>query len=373
MKDPGITPYQFGALISSTILATNILFIPSYVVNRVGEAGWLTLFFAAVLDVTVGALLFYLGRKFPEQNFIQYSLTLAGPLLGSLINLIYLGFLLLAAAMSVRSFGDFITENYLPATPRSFIIYLVVFVAGVGANHGLESIARAGELITPVAVGLLFLIFFLVSPDITLARLRPVTLGAAVPALRASLVPTALFGECVIMAMLMPFVQEQRKTLLAKGTAVAVASLITALLVAASVGVFGAVQTGNFTCALNQLTRIISVAGFLERLEALFMSVWMLTAFLKIALFLWVVAWGLRQWWNLSDYRPLLLPLGFLLAALSEVFASNCPELLTYLSYHPYFALPVEVGITSFLVLLGWVRFRGKGGSAADKLAGGHR
>lgn len=369
MKGPGITPYQFGVLVTATILATNILFIPSNVVREAGEMGWITLLVAGGLDIAVGGLLFYLGRKFPEKDFIQYAFTLAGVIPGAIINFLFLSFLLLAATLSVRTFGDFITENYLPQTPPSFIIGLVVLVAGAGSFYGLESIARASELITPPALGLLLLILALVLPDLDLARLRPLSFEAVGSVLRASLVPASLFGECVIMGMLMPFVQEQRKTLLAKATAVTVAALVVSLLVAAAVGVFGARQTANFTCPLNQLTRIISIGGFLERLEALFMSLWMLTAYIKISIFLWVIAWGLRQWWKLTDYRSLLVPLGLVVALLAELVASSCTEIIAYLEYHPYLALPIEVGLTSLLAFLAWFRFGRKGGNKRGRLA----
>lgn len=47
------------------------------------------------------------------------------------------------------------------------------------------------------------------------------------------------------------------------------------------------------------------------------MSVWIVGAFVKISVFYYAAALGTAQWLNLSDYRPVVWPIGILIVEFS--------------------------------------------------------
>ena len=47
------------------------------------------------------------------------------------------------------------------------------------------------------------------------------------------------------------------------------------------------------------------------------MAIWVVGAFVKISVFYYVAALGTAQWLNLSDYRPVVWPLGIIIVEFS--------------------------------------------------------
>ena len=88
---------------------------------------------------------------------------------------------------------------------------------------------------------------------------------------------------------------------------------------------FGGI-TGTFTYPLMVATRYISIADFLEHLETIAMAIWVAGAFIKISVYFYALVLGTAQWLNLSDYRPLVFPLGFLVVPSTLWWAPNMQE-----------------------------------------------
>ena len=61
------------------------------------------------------------------------------------------------------------------------------------------------------------------------------------------------------------------------------------------------------------------------------MAIWIVGAFVKISVFYYVAALGTAQWLNLSDYRPVVWPLGILIVAFSFWSLPSTMELSRFL------------------------------------------
>jgi len=68
------------------------------------------------------------------------------------------------------------------------------------------------------------------------------------------------------------------------------------------------------------------------------MVVWILGVLVKVALFYYVFTLGSAQWLNLKDYKPLVLPAGVILVAMSVLMFANLQELSGFMK--PYIATP---------------------------------
>ncbi|MFC4769275.1 GerAB/ArcD/ProY family transporter [Effusibacillus consociatus] len=93
----------------------------------------------------------------------------------------------------------------------------------------------------------------------------------------------------------------------------------------------------------------ISIADFLEHLESIVMAVWVAGAFVKISVFYYLLSLGTAQWLGLSNYRPLVLPLGIYIIVYSILVAPNLQELSSFLRTTN---IPFNITITFAIPLL---------------------
>ena len=83
---------------------------------------------------------------------------------------------------------------------------------------------------------------------------------------------------------------------------------------------------------LMNVARYISIADFFEHLESIVMAIWIVGAFVKISVFYYVSALGTAQWLNLSDYRPVVWPLGILIVAFGFWSLPSSTEYTSFLT-----------------------------------------
>ena len=115
--------------------------------------------------------------------------------------------------------------------------------------------------------------------------------------------------------------------------------------------------TASRVYPLMQIARYISIADFFEHLESVVMAIWIVGAFVKISVFYYVAALSTAQWLNLSDYRPVVLPLGILMVEFSFWSLPNTMELESFLEkVVPYYHLLLQTIIPLFLLGIAVVR-----------------
>ncbi|WP_279587132.1 GerAB/ArcD/ProY family transporter [Paenisporosarcina antarctica] len=85
------------------------------------------------------------------------------------------------------------------------------------------------------------------------------------------------------------------------------------------VSVLGAEKTAREIYPSYELTKRINDGDFVQRIEGLMATLWMITLYIKMALYFFASVLGIAQILNLKDYRPLTLPLGWIAVVLSLV------------------------------------------------------
>jgi spore germination protein KB len=144
------------------------------------------------------------------------------------------------------------------------------------------------------------------------------------------------FSEYFLAAFLLPYVKEQDKA--GRWGAVAVIGSMLTLTVFDLVAVFVlGNQSATFLYPLFESIRLISLAGFFEHIDAFLLAMWLTIIFAKICLFQYVAVLGSAQWLGLSEYKPLSLPIAFILVAVSIWSAPSLTFLNRFLDREGFF------------------------------------
>ena len=129
--------------------------------------------------------------------------------------------------------------------------------------------------------------------------------------------------------------RESRKEDLGKAIIVSVSvfTFFFMLIDVSVVGLFGAEVARNFSFPFFNVIRCISIANFLERVETVHISLWILGVYLEVAIFNYLAVLGSAQLLKLKDYKPLVLPLGIIIVSLSILLFENHVEVRTFTGY----------------------------------------
>jgi spore germination protein KB len=327
-----ISPRQAGELLFMTIFATVILFVPSIMAEKAKHDAWLGAFAGALAGLPSLGVVVWLGRRHPGLTIFQYCETILGRLFGKLAGLAYVWFFLHWGAVVVREYGDFLSAAFMPATPLSVFNFSLVLLAAWAVVAGLEAIARMNEFITFLVVTSLLGILALSVPNWEFAFLQPVLAEGFGPVLRAALVSAGWHAEIATMGVLLPYLTRPQRAFASGAAAVLASGIILTLGVIAALSVFGPDLVAVFKFALHYFVHTIDIADFLTRFEAVVMAIWVAGVFIKTAAIYYCAALGLAQVLGLAEYRPVVLPLGVIMATLSVTLFANISEMAAFLS-----------------------------------------
>lgn len=299
-----------------TIIATAVLIVPGITSQYAGIDAWLSPFIASLVGFATVYIASALHKLYPGQTVIQYSQQIAGRFGGKTIGLVFLSFYLLVDGIVVREYAEFIVESFLPRTPLIVVISTMLLVAAYNVRGGIESIARSALIFTAISFVIPVAISVLLYPDLDPKELLPVMEHGITPVIQGAYVPQAWFSEFFVISFVLPFLikpgEGRRWGFLSVFVTMAILTYTNLVLIC----LYGGDEASMVYPVLNAF-RYISIAGFIENFESVIMATWVMSNLVKISVFYYAIVLGTAQWLKLSDYKPIVLPIGLLIAILS--------------------------------------------------------
>ncbi|ASN07389.1 spore gernimation protein [Virgibacillus necropolis] len=351
MEKGRISALQMAILVYPTIMATAILLVPSITGEFAQQDMWLSPIWASSAGFLSVYIAYQLNIHYPKQTVIQYSEKIIGRIPGKLIGLVFLFFYLHSNGIILREYGEFVVGNFLPTTPIIVVIGSMALVSALAVHGGLEVMARSAQIFVPIVVILFLSIVILLIPDLEPKNMFPVMEKGVKPSVMGAVVPSSWFVEFFLISFLLPFLRKREKGL--KWGMISVFTVMLTLVITNlfSLFLFGNI-TATFTYPVMSAARYISIADFLQHLESIVMAIWVGAMFIKISVFYYAVVIGTAQWLNLSNYRPVVFPIGFLLVIFSIWSAPNLQELAYSLgTTWPFYAIFIQTFIPILLLL----------------------
>lgn len=347
-----ISAAQMGMMMYPTIIATAILLVPAITARHAKQDMWLSPLWASLIAFLTVYVAVQLHQLYPQKTLIEYSEDILGKFLGKAVGLIFLFFYLHVSGIIIREYGEFIVGNFLLHTPLVFVMGSMILVCSFAVRGGVEVIGRLAQMIVPVVIIMILIILILLIPDMEVANMFPIMEKGIMPSLMGSMIPQGWFTEFLLIAFLLPYVADRDKAKKWGMISVTAAMLTLSFINIVVLFVLGGI-TARFVYPVASAVRYISIADFLEHLEAVIAALWVAGVFLKIAVFYYAVVLGTAQWMNLSDYRPIIFPMGFLLLLFAVWSAPNLMELTHFLGGSSvFYRLSIQMGLPLFLLFI---------------------
>jgi spore germination protein KB len=306
-----------------------------------------------------------LWRRFPDKSLVLVIRAVLGRFMGPPVAALYVLVLLLWLCLTLRLVGEVLITVSLPGTPVMILVAILALLAAYSVRAGLEVLGRSAEIICPILLTSLVLIFLLLLPGTHFERLLPLEIltTGPVPHLQSMVGVAARTIELVAVSMMVPSVTEKRGLLRAVLIALTWIGFGWILI---SVSIFGVLGGNIQALPFPWLTAIRSVhiSDFFDRIDGVVLALWILGMFIRVSLLLWAAAVGAAQTVGLRRHRALVLPLASLATLYAMAQARSLPELLDYMRAEIFtpFMLTFLVVIPAGLLAVSWVRSRISGG-----------
>ncbi|BBH19125.1 germination protein [Paenibacillus baekrokdamisoli] len=346
-----ISAFQMAIMMYPTIIATAIISLPTIMATHAGRDMWLSPIWASLMGILIVFFTYQLNKLYPKESIVEYSGHILGQIPGKILGFVYFFVYVHDNGFVIRQYGEFIVGTFLPKTPIIVVISSMILVCAFAVRGGVEVLGRCAQMFVPVMMIILLLMCILLIPDMKPNHMFPVMEKGMKPSLMGSISAQSWFVEFIDITFLLPFLTDREKGM--KWGIISVFAVMLTMVVTSIVALFlfGAI-TGSFNYPVMVAARYISLAGFLEHMESLVMAFWVLGAFVKISMYYYVLVLITSQWLNLSDYRPIVFPLGFLLVPISIWVAPNLQEMSHFIRTSDFFYLISIKAVIPMLLLI---------------------
>ncbi|MDF2519524.1 MAG: hypothetical protein K0R84_152 [Clostridia bacterium] len=355
-----ISPYQLAMIVIMTVIGVGIFNFVHIVAKYGGNDGWLIIGILGLVHIFVGLLLVRLGRRFPGKTFPEYIQEIIGVIPGKILVLLIASYIMINLAYEIREFTEVAKMFLLPRTPTEIIIFALIAVCVYVVRGGVESVARIVEITFP----LLFIPFFLVLlpglPELDLSNLLPLVSDLDIKFMRMiPRVPFAFRGMEYIL-FYMGFMKKPEKASKSVTWALVFITFFYVSISVICLSAFGAKSATKAIWPLLIYIRNINIPGlFIERLDGVILSIWVITIFTTVITGFFIVTYSLSKVINTKEHKQYALPLLIVIYYLA-LQPSGLAELYEWGSWGFKYVSPIFVyGVPIFALVIAALRRQG--------------
>lgn len=314
-------PYHMGkmgiaqgiALVFALVLPHLFLSRLSDVVQVNGQLSWLSMLIYTIIPLSVLFMMVYVTNRVPG-DFATVCQHLVGKLGAWIIVLFYIGIFLGNSAMLLRQYAEYTLITALPQVNFQLVIVWYALTAGIICYMGIEALCRTGYILLPFIVGGLIIVLLLISPFCVAYNLTPWQGNGIMTAVQSGIHGVG-FNIGVLSLIFMTSVFQNAKTI----KNIAMYALGGALMLRIGftmvyIMTFGVAVGAEKVMPFFELARLVYINQYLQRIEALFIVVWVFIGLLAIVSYLYIGLYLIAMLLKLPAIRP-LVALGVILVA----------------------------------------------------------
>lgn len=362
-QKPVVGAAEVSALIFTVISAKIFLTQSIFLYHSGMNAAWMIPIALMFIGLSGVLLLVALLNRFPGRDLIQVGEELTGPYVNFFFALFYLAVFVLGAGFTLRAISEHMVAGFFPDTPISLVAGSFILATMVVSYLGLEAVVRTARLLVGVLVVTGLALVALTIPLWSFASLFPIWGSGPLQLLRGTLENTGVYVSILLLGIIYPFLPG--KTGKRVGFwGVGITGIISLLGVLVPILVFTYPTVTELTLPSFEMARIINIGRFGQRMEVVFLPMWVFANMIYLSASLYGGAAVLSRLCALDDYRPFVLSMAVFITVVAFI-TQNAPQAAYWYQFYIIrYSFGILTGILLLLLSMAALKSRGGGRGA---------
>ena len=329
MKDEKISVFQTVAIYILVSIVPVVRYFPIIMTGSAGKAAWL----AALLSIIPNILLVFVlnalmnnlksksGKKI--ETLSDVFDTVYGKIIGSIITLIYLLWTIIFASVELRLFGERLISTTYTYSPIIFFIVTMLVLVFFIVRGKISNLGRFAEIFLELFIIIIIFVVITASSNFNFANFWPVSTYDAKGIGIGILKGTDIFNMFTF-AMFLGDKITDKENIKKTGISAAIVTAVIGLFgIVITLGTFGEDLLPTLSQPFFMALKVINLFGVLERIEAVFITFWVVADFVLIAYNVLVASNICKQKFRITKRRIAVTPILFIMFILSIIIANN--------------------------------------------------
>ena len=300
-------------------LSTKIfLTLPRDIVETAGTAVWILVLYVSTLAAISFLLISSLYSKFQGKDLVDIGEKLAGGVGRVVVGIISMAFFFLATSITLREFAENMKTIAFKLSPISFVMVFFVGAVIFAAYSGLEAISRMHLITVPIIIIGFIIIMLGVSQNFEFTNLLPFW-GNGVSAIFGwGTFKLSIYADVILIFFLSPYIIHTHKDFKFIGfVSIGISAAFMLLSVIMFLGALPYPAAIENLLPIYQLGRIISYGRLFQRIESLFIVIWVISALLYLSSAFYFLVNTFKKTFKLSYHQPTVLAFAIIVFNLS--------------------------------------------------------
>ncbi|QJC53509.1 endospore germination permease [Paenibacillus albicereus] len=353
-----ISSFQLGAVVASSIVGIGVLTLPRLAARAVESGAPLLVFAGMTCGMLFLAALAYLMSRHPGQSLFRFSEQLIGKGAARVLNGLLILYFLFVSGMTARQFGEAVVQVLLQKTPIEIVVSFLILLAGLSCRRDRLKFVFVHQFYLPFILLPGIVVVAVSMQNAEMANLLPV-LGNRSFDWGGELIQIAAASQIAFVIVLLgPILRRPRRAVAATALGAVLVTLLYTAIVVATIAVFGAEEVKLLTYPTLETARSASL-GSGQRLDALFLIVWVISIFTSVYSTYYFCAYGTRELLGLRDQR-MIATFGMPFVYAAALLPANIFELYRWSERLNLYGAILFAGYPALLLLLSLIRRSGR-------------
>ncbi|MGB9839200.1 GerAB/ArcD/ProY family transporter [Thermovenabulum sp.] len=335
-----ITTKQCIYLLINAAIGVGILMLPNTIAREGNQNGWIFLLTGGIINFLGSLIVALIAKKCTTRHALDESEKIFGKILSYPIKFFYTLYFLIITVTVIQIILEALKIFLLCRTPKEFVILNLILISAYIIRYGIEPLARICFFLTPYWFVPAIFFYLLGFSDADFSRLLPlftISFSKLISGTYKSLFSLVGFEMLLLIS---PNLKDPKKTIkivVFYNLFMVLFYLFVVIMVFSSLGVE---ETKLFVWpGMEMAKRLILPGGLFERVDALAISLWIITVFTTISSYYFAASMCLKSFLGLEDLRvpvEMLFPFIFILSFIPK----NMAEVENWLSFSDFLTIP---------------------------------
>ncbi|MCF0124520.1 MAG: GerAB/ArcD/ProY family transporter [Clostridia bacterium] len=303
----------------TVIVIHSMLSLPKDILSSQKSASLLNIIYISIIALVLGYIIFRLFKNFPGMDIIDISEFIGGKAFKTIIGIIFIFYFLFSSSILLRNFCESLKIIYYPMTDIIFIIALFIISVCIATTLDFSATIKTNLIVLPIVLISIVFLFFANMNKFVPEKIFPILGDGAYNTFIAGLTNLTSFAGMASLYFIPPLLKEPEKFKKITLISIGLMAIYLLLSVGTLLFMFSFFVDIDEITPLYNATRYIEIGSFFQRLESVFLLIWILSfaCYLSIAINFALETY--KKITNISKAKPMTFIGGLLIFGMALI------------------------------------------------------
>ena len=291
------------------------------------QDAWIAILIAMLCGFVLIWVFTEIQKYYPDKNFVDILIAVLGKWIAVPLILLYALQFFWISTLNFREFGELVSMILLPSIHLSIILAIFMLTTVYILCLGYEVLARLGEIMYPLVVFFILIVFILIgfSGEVDFTRLQPILGNGLKPVLKAS-IPSIVnfpFGEMIVFLMFWHYANEKQSVRRVAFFVTFTIGLLLSSLLILMITVLDVPYATNSTIPIYEVIKLINIGDVITNLDSIATIVMFIGGFFKMTIHFYGGILAIKSLLKVDNEKRLIILFGILLTWFSIAYYPN--------------------------------------------------